>query len=115
MRLTLAALNPSAFRRKFNAIYLTAFQPANEAAVTSPLCGLLSDRQAAVADAISRGKPNKVIAYELNLCESTVKVHIRSIMKKLQARNRTEVAFKMHNLAKRPTGARSGRSSEMRA
>jgi hypothetical protein len=27
-----------------------------------------------------------------------VKVHIRSIMKKLQARNRTEVAFKLHNL-----------------
>ena len=52
------------------------------------LCGLLTDRQAAVADAISRGMPNKVIAYELNLCENTVKVHIRGIMKKLQARNR---------------------------
>ncbi|MGL4961624.1 MAG: LuxR C-terminal-related transcriptional regulator [Inquilinus sp.] len=94
---------------------LTAFQPTNEAAVTSPLRGLLSARQAAVADAISRGKPNKIIAYELNLCESTVKVHIRGIMKKLQARNRTEVAFKMHNLAKRPTGARPGWSTEMRA
>jgi DNA-binding NarL/FixJ family response regulator len=93
---------------------LTAFQPTNEAAVNRPLCGL-SDRQAEVADAISRGKPNKVIAYELNLCESTVKVHIRGIMKKLQARNRTEVAFKMHNLAKRPTGARSGWSPEAAA
>ncbi|WP_343716595.1 response regulator transcription factor [Inquilinus sp.] len=56
----------------------------------------LSERQAAVADAVALGKPNKIIAYELELCESTVKVHIRSIMKKLQARNRTEIAFKLH-------------------
>ncbi len=44
-----------------------------------------------------------------------MKVHIRGIMKKLQARNRTEVAFKMHNLAKRPTAARPGWSTEMSA
>ena len=56
----------------------------------------LSERQAAVADAVALGKPNKIIAYELELCESTVKVHIRTIMKKLQARNRTEIAFKLH-------------------
>lgn len=56
----------------------------------------LSERQAAVADAVALGKPNKIIAYELGLCESTVKVHIRAIMKKLQARNRTEIAFKLH-------------------
>jgi DNA-binding NarL/FixJ family response regulator len=59
---------------------------------------LLTERQAAVAEAVAKGKANKIIAFELNLCESTVKVHIRSIMKKLQARNRTEVAFKLHNL-----------------
>ena len=94
---------------------LMAVQTAKETAVTSPLCGLLTDRQAAVADAISRGKPNKVIAYELNLCESTVKVHIRGIMKKLQARNRTEVAFKIHGLAKHPASTRSEWFSEMRA
>jgi DNA-binding NarL/FixJ family response regulator len=56
----------------------------------------LSERQAAVAEAVALGKPNKIIAYEMNLCESTVKVHIRSIMKKMQARNRTEIAFKLH-------------------
>jgi DNA-binding NarL/FixJ family response regulator len=31
----------------------------------------------------------------LNLSESTVKVHVRDIMKKLKAGNRTEVAFKL--------------------
>jgi len=27
------------------------------------------------------------------MCESTVKVHVRNIMKKLKAKNRTQVAF----------------------
>ena len=50
-------------------------------------------RQAAVVEAIARGKANKLIARELDMCESTVKVHVRRIMKKLGARNRTEVAL----------------------
>jgi DNA-binding NarL/FixJ family response regulator len=55
-------------------------------------------RQSAVAERLRRGKPNKVIAYELNMCESTVKVHIRNIMKKLRATNRTEAGFKLNAL-----------------
>lgn len=55
-------------------------------------------RQAAVANALRHGKANKTIAYELNMCESTVKVHIRTIMKKLRASNRTEAAFKLNGL-----------------
>ena len=89
--------------------------PPGRSQAASAVEHLLTDRQAAVAEAVSKGKANKIIAYELNLCESTVKVHIRGIMKKLQARNRTEVAFKMHSLAKPPTGARPGWSPEMRA
>ncbi len=53
----------------------------------------LTGRQMAVLDALRRGKPNKIIAYELNMRESTVKVHVRNIMKKLHATNRTEAAY----------------------
>jgi len=49
-------------------------------------------RQMAVLDHLKLGKANKVIAYELAMSESTVKVHIRNIMKKMKATNRTEVA-----------------------
>ena len=56
----------------------------------------LTTRQLAVLEAVRRGKANKVIAYELNMCESTVKVHLRNIMKKLRVRNRTEAAFMVH-------------------
>jgi DNA-binding NarL/FixJ family response regulator len=59
---------------------------------------LLTTRQAAVAEAIRQGKANKTIAYDLNMCENTVKVHVRNIMKKLKATNRTEAAFKMSAL-----------------
>ena len=54
---------------------------------------VFTERQAAVVDALRQGKPNKIIAYELKMRESTVKVHIRNVMKKLNAKNRTEVAF----------------------
>lgn len=55
-------------------------------------------RQAAIIAAIRKGSPNKIIAYNLGMCESTVKVHIRSIMKKLKVRNRTELALMSFDL-----------------
>lgn len=58
-----------------------------------------TDRQLAVARALRRGAANKTIAYELNLCESTVKVHIRNIMKKLNATNRTQAAYRLNALS----------------
>ncbi|MBP2233579.1 DNA-binding NarL/FixJ family response regulator [Sinorhizobium kostiense] len=63
-----------------------------------PFAGILTDRQVEVAEALRRGKGNKMIAHELNLRESTVKVHVRNIMKKINATNRTEVAYKINDL-----------------
>jgi DNA-binding NarL/FixJ family response regulator len=63
-----------------------------------PLNDMFTTREAAVVEALRKGKANKIIAYELNLCESTVKVHIRNIMKKLKATNRTEVAYKLREM-----------------
>jgi DNA-binding NarL/FixJ family response regulator len=60
--------------------------------------GLFTARQAAVVDALRRGKANKIIAYELKMRESTVKVHVRNIMRKLHATNRTEVAYMANRL-----------------
>ncbi|CAA2136707.1 response regulator transcription factor [Hyphomicrobium sp. ghe19] len=54
---------------------------------------LFTDRQIAVIESLRRGKTNKLIAYELDMSESTVKVHIHNIMKKLDVNNRTQVAF----------------------
>jgi DNA-binding NarL/FixJ family response regulator len=58
-----------------------------------PLIAGFTQRQSQILDCLQRGMANKLIAYELNMCESTVKVHIRNIMKKLNATNRTQVAY----------------------
>ncbi len=59
---------------------------------------IFTARQLEVLSALRMGKANKIIAYELDMCESTVKVHVRNIMKKLGATNRTEVAYKAGKL-----------------
>jgi DNA-binding NarL/FixJ family response regulator len=78
---------------------LAARRPINDTQNgIAPPTGRFTRRQVAVIDALRRGKANKVIAYELNMCESTVKVHVRNIMKKLNAKNRTEVAYLSNEL-----------------
>jgi DNA-binding NarL/FixJ family response regulator len=52
----------------------------------------LTPRELSVIDLLREGKPNKRIAAELKMQESTVKVHVRSIMKKLRVANRTHAA-----------------------
>jgi DNA-binding NarL/FixJ family response regulator len=78
----------------------------------TPRDSLFTPRQAMVIESLRQGKANKIIAYELNMCESTVKVHVRSIMKKLNARNRTEVALMMNSIEGK---ARQGDFSKARA
>ncbi|SHE99495.1 DNA-binding response regulator, NarL/FixJ family, contains REC and HTH domains [Kaistia soli DSM 19436] len=51
-------------------------------------------RQDAVVQLLRLGKSNKAIAAELNMRESTVKVHIRNVMKIMRAKNRTEIAVR---------------------
>jgi DNA-binding NarL/FixJ family response regulator len=64
----------------------------------SSLSDMFTLRQGEVVQALRMGKANKIIAYELNLRESTVKVHVRNIMRKMKATNRTEVAYKLNSL-----------------
>lgn len=50
-------------------------------------------REVEVLPRLKEGKFNKTIAYELNIAESTVKIHVRHIMRKLNALNRTQVVY----------------------
>lgn len=54
----------------------------------------LTKRQYEVLSEISQGLLNKQIANKLNISESTVKIHISSILIKLSVNNRTEAAVK---------------------
>ena len=67
----------------------------------APRTALLADaqncdltlRQQQVLERLRQGESNKLIARRLKLQESTVKVHIRQIMRKLGAANRTQAAL----------------------
>jgi DNA-binding NarL/FixJ family response regulator len=65
--------------------------PAVQPAAPSPY--RLTARQKAVLAQLQQGKANKIIAHELGMSESTAKVHIRNIMRKMGATNRTQAAF----------------------
>jgi DNA-binding NarL/FixJ family response regulator len=52
----------------------------------------LTARQRAVLEHLRQGQPNKLIARRLGMTEATVKVHVRQIMRKLGAANRTQAA-----------------------
>lgn len=52
----------------------------------------LSDRELEILQCLKVGAPNKVIARTLQITESTVKVHIKSLLKKMRVKNRTQAA-----------------------
>ena len=74
--------------------FLVGDQLGLQTLTTSPRPYALTSRELSVVRAIRQGKSNKIIANELNMCLSTVKVHVRNVMRKLDAKNRTEVAMK---------------------
>jgi DNA-binding NarL/FixJ family response regulator len=83
-------------------------QPAGASALTA--------RQMKVVEAVGRGFANKQIAYKLKMSENTVKVHLRHIMKKLNVRNRTEIAIMTRRLldqaGEREFGGKAGTAQD---
>lgn len=57
-----------------------------------------TSRQLLVLSHLSQGKANKIIAHELRMSESTVKAHIRNIMRKVGATNRTQAVYMAQHL-----------------
>jgi two-component system nitrate/nitrite response regulator NarL len=53
----------------------------------------LSAREAEILGCIMGGAPNKVIARKLDVAEATVKVHVKAILRKVGAANRTQAAM----------------------
>jgi len=53
----------------------------------------LSQREMQVLDGLCRGLANKEIARELELQEVTIKLHVKTLCRKLDAKNRTQAAL----------------------
>ena len=54
----------------------------------------LTDREAEVLSQLRQGNSNKEISQALDIAETTVKLHLRSISEKLNARNRTDIVVR---------------------
>jgi DNA-binding CsgD family transcriptional regulator len=55
--------------------------------------GGLSPREVEILKCLLCGSSNKVIARQLGIAEATVKVHLKSLMRKIRAGNRTKAAM----------------------
>lgn len=64
----------------------------------SAVKGILTPRQLDVLRLMGQGKPNKIIARELDLSEGTVKLHVTAILKALNVINRTGAVIAGRNL-----------------
>lgn len=69
------------------------FAPADMPASTNAETNL-TDREMDVLRRLHEGEANKEIARALGIQETTVKLHLRSLALKLDARNRTEIVIK---------------------
>ena len=81
-------ISPSITRR-----LLSTFAGTGRAAPPAQPLDPLTEREEQVLLTIARGRTNAEIAAELNISLSTVKTHLGSLMAKLGARNRVEVAM----------------------
>ena len=53
----------------------------------------LSEREEQVLRDLVKGLPNKIIARKRDIAEATVKVHLKSILRKIRMANRTQAAI----------------------
>jgi len=72
-----------------------------------------TERQYAVLVCLCQGDPNKVIGRKLGMTETTVKVHVREIMRKLGVCNRTQVAIAAAHVCTDATVERGSTESPM--
>jgi DNA-binding NarL/FixJ family response regulator len=88
-----AAAGDALIAPSITARLLEAFADAGPAAPPAQPIEPLTDREEQILLAVAAGRTNNEIAGEFHITLSTVKTHIASLMTKLAARNRVEVAM----------------------
>ncbi|MCE8051786.1 response regulator [Billgrantia desiderata] len=62
----------------------------NERSISAEQLETLTRKQIQVLERMTRGESNKMIAYNLNIAETTVKAHVSAILRKLGVSNRVQ-------------------------
>lgn len=69
------------------------FMTAEEDKVSHPILDKLTERERQVLHGLTEGKSNKEIARDLDLSEPTIKLHVKTLYRKLEVGNRTQAAL----------------------
>lgn len=89
-----AVLGQLALSDRLTKVLLQSCNKPKKPAQESPLKTLTS-RELEILSLISKGMSNKLIAHELSITDSTVKVHVKNLLKKLNVSSRLEAAVWM--------------------
>ncbi|PYG31908.1 LuxR family two component transcriptional regulator [Pelagimonas varians] len=68
------------------------FMTTPDEAEAHPIAQLLTKRELEVLQGLTSGKSNKEIARDLDLTEPTIKLHMKTLYRKLEVNNRTQAA-----------------------
>lgn len=80
-------LPPGLMKRLFQQTVYVRTDPAKHRDASD-----ITDRERQILEALLRGSSNKTIARQLELSEATVKVHLKGLLRRLRASNRTQAA-----------------------
>ena len=75
------------------ASFWTQRTPRPNLAASRDIAEKLSTRESQILHCLVAGSSNKAIARQLEITESTVKVHMKSLLRKINAANRTQAAI----------------------
>lgn len=78
----------------FDALRIFPLDSAGPLAFSAAQPGF-TEREWEIACLVAQGMSNKAAAGKLNITESTVKVHLKKIMRRLNAKNRVEVSVRL--------------------
>ena len=91
--LRLVMIGEKVFPTHLAALLITGKAGANSSANGPTAAKGLSQRETQILERLLQGDSNKMIANHLNITEATVKVHLKSLLRKINASNRTQAAI----------------------
>lgn len=91
--LKLVLLGEKVFPTRLAALLVSGQVDTHKPSTASADLEGLSEREVQILRCLLNGHPNKVIAKKLNITEATVKVHLKGVLKKINAANRTQAAI----------------------
>ncbi len=93
--------------------HLARFAHSHEATPPAQPLEPLTVREEEILLPVARGRTNSEITDELHISISTVKTHLAALMRKLNARNRVEIAIWAHETRRAGTGRACGCRSRL--